>query len=273
MGGERLLITGTTGFLGRAILERLRAARPAWAADCEVLSPSRAAEPRCDLDDPDRLSHYVRELAPDRILHVAAESRMGACEQDPEGAMRRNAESTAALAEVGARILFVSTDLVFDGRSAPYRPADPVSPLSAYGASKAQGESAVVAGGGLVVRLPLLFGRSFDGRRGATDMLRAASEECRALSLFSNEFRTPLHIADAADRLLEAIASGRTGFEHCGGPERVSRSELATRFLGLHPIALEFQEVENRDASRPADVSLTTEVGCERSLDEMLRDA
>ena len=81
------------------------------------------------------------------------------------------------------------------------------------------------------------------------------------------------HVADAAVGLLEAVASDRRGIEHLAGPERVSRAELAHRFLSVHPLDLEFREVENEDPTRPPDVSLVGDRPVRRSLDEMLRDS
>ena len=117
----------------------------------------------------------------------------------------------AGLAELwaerfGGRMLFASTDLVFDGRRGPYGEDAAPAPLSVYGATKADGEDRVRHHGGRVVRLPLLFGAD-DSGRGATASLRdtmAAGERC---SLFTNEYRTPLHAKDAAQALVEFAAN------------------------------------------------------------------
>jgi dTDP-4-dehydrorhamnose reductase len=127
-----------------------------------------------------------------------------------------------------------------------------------------------------VVRVPLLFGPSFDGTRGATDMLRSAHREGRELTLFEDEFRTPLHVADAADLLLDLCvdppASGSV--LHLAGPERLSRFAFAQRFAALHPDATPaFRPVRSSDPRRPPDVSLRADRPARRSLDEMLLDS
>ena len=167
----------------------------------------------------------------------------------------------------------MSTDLVFDGLRAPYGPHDSPRPLSVYGSTKVDGEQAVLAAGGTVVRVPLLIGPSHDGRRGATDMLRAAIQAGRRLDLFTDEFRTPLHAVDAARGLVDVLLDGATGIFHLAGHERLSRWELAQRFCALHGLPAEsLNPARSRDPGRPADVSLEG-VEPTRSLDEALRDS
>lgn len=258
----RLLVTGTTGFLGHYVLDACRER----GIECVAAGRSAAAplaegvESRtCDLATPADLAAQLGTLEGiDGILHVAALSAMGACARDPDLAARVNTESTAVLAGLGLPLVFASTDLVFDGRGAPYLPTAVPRPLSVYGATKARGEEAVLRHAGhVVVRLPLLFGPSFDGERGATDMLQPG----RPLRLYTNEFRTPLHCALAAEALLDAFALtgevGRGGILHAAGPTRLSRWEFAidyARRRGLDSSA--WAPSVCVDATRPRDVSL-----------------
>ena len=270
---RRILITGASGYLGHAVL----AAAPG-GSEC-ALAGRRGADVVLDLDVPGSAARAVATVAPDAVLHLAAMSRMGDCAADPAAAERANATTTAALAaatrERGAMLVMVSTDLVFAGDEAPYRADDAPEPISVYGASKRDGERATVDAGGLVVRVPLLFGPSFDGRRGATDMVRAAAREGRTLRLFTDEFRTPLHVADAAAALWELVAERPgSGVMHLAGPERVSRHELGVRFAaiaGLDEVVLE--AASNTDPTRPRDVSLVSDRSAARSLDAMLADS
>lgn len=264
-------VTGASGYLGHAVLAAAgdgRAVVRAGRGDgCEVA---------LDLDRPDAAAAALRAARPAVVLHLAAMSRMADCERDPDAARRANAVAAGALAvaarEVGARFVHVSTDLVFGGDAAPYAADATPQPRSVYGRSKADGERAVLDAGGVVVRVPLLFGPSFDGRRGATDMLRAALRDQRAVALFVDEFRTPLHVADAA-RLLWTIADlpAVGSVLHLAGPERVSRHELGERFRAIAGLtALEIDALPNPDPTRPADVSLRADLPAGRSLDAML---
>ncbi len=265
---EAVLLTGATGFLGRYLCREIE--RRGLRA---VTAGRRDADLAMDLADAASIRAAVAAARPRWILNCGAMSSMGACAADSAAAAVVNARAPAVLAEIGPRTLQVSTDLVFDGRSAPYAATAEPSPTSAYGETKAAGEAPVVDAGGLVARVPLLFGRSFDGRRGATDMLRAAGPD--GLSLFTNEFRTPLHAADAARGLIEMlIDDGRTGVVHLAGRERISRWDFGQRFAAATGVSAEaWRAVECDDPSRPRDVSLVTDWDCGRDLDEALRES
>ena len=225
-----------------------------------------------DLADPASVRRAVEATDPDLVLNCAAVSSLTRCESEPDLAERVNALGPTVLAEAGVRVLQVSTDLVFDGRQAPYPAEAKPHPLSGYGRTKAAAEQAIAAAGGLVVRVPLLFGRSFDGRRGATDMIRRAEHE--RLALFTNEYRTPLHVADAARGLVGMLLDrDRAGVVHLAGVERISRWDLGQRFAKAVGLSVEsFVVGECHDPLRPRDVSMITDWDCGRTLDEALRE-
>lgn len=264
----RILLTGASGFLGRCLAEEVRRRGlplvTAGRAGCDV---------RLDLADPDSISAALREARADLVIHAAALASLAACEADPARAEAVNHLGSLRLAGAArGRIVLVSTDLVFDGTHAPYAREAAASPLGAYARSKARAEEAVRGAGGVVVRVPLLFGRSFDGRRGATDMIRSAANP---LPLFTNEYRTPLHAGDAARGLVElALAAAGPATLHLAGPERVSRYELGRRFLAAGGFASSrLDPVECTDPLRPRDVSLASDWHCGRSLDAALGES
>ncbi|MEO6596050.1 MAG: SDR family oxidoreductase [Planctomycetota bacterium] len=266
----RVLVTGATGFLGPHAVAALRARGHA------VVTVARSAgDAAVDLCAPGIVGAVVQALAPDVVLHLAAMARLGDCEADPDSAMRTNAWLPEQLAQrFGMRLLHVSTDLVFDGRGAPYEESSPVGPLSVYGSTKAEGEERVRARGGRVVRLPLLFGPDAAGR-GASASLRAAQSAGRRSSMFTNEYRTPLHAADAAAALAEMVGDpDGPSLLHLPGPERCSRWEFARRFSAQHGLdAGLLQPVECHDGMRPRDVSLAGTWRAGRSLEAMLADS
>jgi dTDP-4-dehydrorhamnose reductase len=263
----RILLTGASGFLGHHLAAELRARGLDW-----VGAGRREADLPLHLGDPASLD-ALDEVRAAHVLHAAALASLAACEDDPQRAFAVNADATRGLAErCGGQILFVSTDLVFGGDRAPYHADDPPAPRSVYGRSKAVGESAVREAGGLVVRVPLLFGPSFDGLRGATDMLRSARGR---LPLYTNEFRTPLHVVDAARTLVDLLLEGPgAGVLHLAGPERVSRYELGRRFLAAGgETRASLEAATCTDPRRPRDVSLVPDRPAVRSLDAALVDS
>ena len=125
---------------------------------------------------------------------------MGACEADPDAAFAVNARAAAAMVGTGVRVLQVSTDLVFDGRDAPTPRRRRRRRSAPTVARKPPPSRTVRDAGGLVVRVPLLFGRSFDGKRGATDMIPRRRRAAVAVHQ---------RVSDAAARRGCGVGSGR----------------------------------------------------------------
>jgi dTDP-4-dehydrorhamnose reductase len=219
-----------------------------------------------DVCDADALAAAFRKARPQVVLHAAAMARISDCIRNPDHASRVNAEGSAMLArlaaEVGARLVHVSTDLVFDGGKGAYREEDAAEPLSVYGRTKRDAETAILAyPGHAVVRLSLLFGPSVVGRATFFDEQVAALRAGRPVTLFVDEWRTPLSLATAADALTALAKSDYVGLIHLGGPERLSRWEMGLRLasrLGADP-SLVIAGLRDRAPApepRPRDTSL-----------------
>jgi dTDP-4-dehydrorhamnose reductase len=171
----RVLITGGSGLLGRQLMTAF--------ADCEATGTafSRSGTGLCeatgtafsrsgtglkhlDLTDPESVDAFIREVAPDVIIHSAAQRRPDVSEGDPEATAKLNVAATAQLAELaaelGAWMLYLSTDYVFDGTRAPYAVDAEANPLNNYGRSKFEGEEVMRAKlpHGAILRVPILYG-------------------------------------------------------------------------------------------------------------------
>ena len=254
-----VLVFGATGFLGRHVARALRRA----------VRPTRA---ECDVTDPDRVRAVLTEHAPELVVNCAALSRAADCAADPEKARQVNVEFPRVLAEWsaerGARLLHVSTDLVFAGDAPPggYRETDDARPVNEYGESKLAGERAVLAAypAALVVRLPLLFGDSFGRGLGASDSILAAVAAGERPRLFTDEWRTPSDAYLSARTLSRLSVIDVSGILHAAGSERLTRFELGAQVLAANKRSLDCIEPCTRadagmEASRPRDVSLNCE--------------
>jgi dTDP-4-dehydrorhamnose reductase len=171
-------------------------------------------------------------------------------------------------AEVEAHLTTISTDLVFDGTNAPPQglsEEDTPCPLSVYSQTKLAAERATQqSSSNTVVRVALLYGHSHSQSLGVLGWMERAFTERAPLPLFSDEFRTPIHVIDAASAILELSERARPGIWHCGGPARVSRVEFGT----LVAKAMNYDAslirptsrlTINADPARPEDVSLNSE--------------
>ncbi len=232
----RVVLTGASGQLGAYLLDRLAEdghAVAAWSGTDPGHRRGIALRP-VDLTDPAATDRALAEADPDVIIHAAALSHYEGVRRDPERARAVNVEATARLASWcarrGRRLVFTSTDSVFDGTRSWYREDDPAEPIVAYGRTKREAERAVLATPGvLVARLPLLFGPSRSGRVVFFDRALARLREGEPQTFFEDEFRTPLDYATAAAILVRLAEAGTTGLLHVAGRERVSRFELMRR--------------------------------------------
>lgn len=276
------LVLGAAGFLGphavEAALERARRERSDVLAHArrEHQPPAGARAVEADLLQDGQLERLLDRERPARVLLLAALARLGDCERSPARAQAVNAElprrTAAWCAQRGARLVHVSTDLVFGATDAPpggLREEHPPAPLSIYGASKADGERAVLTAhpGALVVRLPLLYGDSRGRGLGAGDSLLAAVARGERPQLFADEWRTPLDAAAAGRALAELLfrPGAPVGLLHVAGTQRVDRHALGLRALraaghseerARELVRSSTRAEAGQAGSRPRDVSL-----------------
>ncbi|XP_031980696.1 methionine adenosyltransferase 2 subunit beta isoform X3 [Corvus moneduloides] len=159
---RRILITGATGLLGRAVFKEFNENN--WNA---VGCGYRRAQPRFEqinLLDSIAVHDIIHDFQPHVIVHCAAERRPDIVESQPDAASQLNVAASANLAKeaagVGAFLIYISTDYVFDGTSPPYKETDVPNPLNLYGKTKLEGEKAVLENNEetAVLRIPVLYG-------------------------------------------------------------------------------------------------------------------
>jgi dTDP-4-dehydrorhamnose reductase len=265
----RILVTGAGGSLGAYVVEALTeggAELIAWGREPGEVRSGGAIQ-AVDLEAAG-LDIRLDEAMPDVVLHLAAVSSAEAARLDPGRAGRVNVEATARIAgwceRRGRRLVFTSTDLVFDGSKAWNREDDPAAPVLAYGRTKREAESLVaMTSRGLVARVSLLYGFRRNGRDAYFDRTVAALRRGEPQRLFEDEFRTPLDLATAARLLIALARTEATGVVHVAGRERMSRFDLIRRAavaLGLDPSLVRANHRADvaLPEPRPADVSLDT---------------
>ena len=259
------LIFGGTGFLGAHVAAHCLAhsrrdatfARPlgstVWAVGRDVSAVPRFGNPRDgveflvrDLKPEGAARVLLEELKPKRVLLLAALSRVRDCEEQLDLAERMNVDLPREVAEWcgqrGARLIHVSSDLVFGADSPPvggFREEDMPAPVSRYGDTKARGEHGVLlaAPAALVVRLPLLYGDSGGRGLGASDSLLMAVDQGAVPPLFTDEYRTPLEVSQVAAALVELLGRNDKGLLHLAGPERLTRHDLGLIVLETHGLS------------------------------------
>jgi dTDP-4-dehydrorhamnose reductase len=239
-----LLVTGATGFLGRHVAE---AAADGWQL---VMPPSAV------LDVRDRASvlDQVTGWRPDAVVHLAY--RRDDRRTTVDGS-RHVAEAAAAC---GARLVHLSTDLVFGGRPRPYTEGDVPDPIVEYGELKARAEREVATAhpAAVLLRTSLLYGTDLVAPC-QLDVDRALDDPS-SITFFTDEERCPAHAADVAAGVLGLLTMPDVrGPLHLAGPEPVTRAEFAAavaRWLGGDPASLRTGSLASAPARRPGRVVL-----------------
>ena len=249
-----LLVTGGTGYLGGELLRRA-GDRPLAATHLHSRpGPGEAEWIRLDIRDAAAVRAAFERVRPAAVVHTAYR-------QDDHAVTTGGTAAVAeAAAAVGARLVCLSSDLVFDGANgAPYTEADPPAPLDEYGRAKAEAERLALdtAPGALVVRTSVIYGGPGPSRaeRGAL----AAAEGRENTVFFEDELRSPILVSDLAGALLELVESDASGILHVAGADAVNRYELARLLVRAHggsPDRIRRGTIAGSGLIRPANCAL-----------------
>jgi dTDP-4-dehydrorhamnose reductase len=180
-------------------------------------------------------------------------TNVDACERDPERSTAINAEGTRNIVEAaaghGARVIYLSTDYVFDGtKRGEYLESDPPAPINAYGRSKLAGEAHVMGrAGNLVVRTSWVFG---EGRNFVRTILNA-SREGGPLRVVDDQRGRPTWALDIARSLTHLVRTGTTGIVHVAGDgEPCTWADLAELVLGVAGVAVPVERLDSESYRR-----------------------
>ena len=195
-----------------------------------------------DLRNHNEVRQLFNQVPPDGIIHCAAISNTGLCETQPELADEVNVGTTRLLAELaeGIPLVFLSTDIVFDGLKGSYKEDDVCAPINVYGMTKREAERLVLKNPmHSILRLSLNGGISPTGDRGFNEVLRRSFAGGNEVKLFTDEYRQPIPATVTADIIWEVFLNRWAGIYHLGGAERMSRYEigvlLAQRWPNYNP--------------------------------------
>lgn len=234
----RILVTGASGQLGYDVERELE------RRGIEHLGTSSR---ELDITDREAVERLMAAYRPDAAIHCAAYTKVDLAEDEPERCWAVNADGTRNLAatcrEIGAKMLYISTDYVFPGTGErSYETGDPTGPVNTYGRSKLAGELAVqsLLEKYFIVRISWVFGKN--GNNFVKTMLRLAETKAE-LSVVCDQIGSPTYTADLAPLLCDMVQTERYGVYHATNEGMCAWSEfaeaifeLAGRQVVVHPI-------------------------------------
>lgn len=266
----RVLVTGASGFVGGHIAlglaeNSLHVIASGGLHECP-LEVRCAAEQTLsfNLQSQESILKLFEDARPDAIVHAAALANPSACEKNPEEARLVNVEGMKNLLAVFKSLpskplfIYISTDLVFDGGCAPeggFHEEDEARPISVYGKSKLEAERILLNEyeKAFVARICLVYGNELGGRQGFLTWILGALKESKPLTLFVDEFRTPIYASDVNGSIIEILSRyerNETSLSlllnyskpharvfHVPGSERISRYDFAKKLIKItgHP--------------------------------------
>jgi len=223
--GETVVILGS-GQIGRALHQELLQRE---CAGCTLLAHNEA-----DVTDIESLLDSVAPLKPTLIFHTAALTKVNECERNPGLAFAVNTRGTANVVEIardlGARVVYFSTDYVFPGKDdGEYDEDDSPQPLNVYGASKLRGEEiAIEYEGSTVIRAAEVFAPT--GRNFPLAVLAKYGEGSK-IEVVNDEYATPTYAPHFASAVLDLVAVAEHPLYHLRGPEELTYHDFAQRIF------------------------------------------
>ena len=256
----KLLVTGAGGMLGRAVVEA------AQRLGHSVVACTRA---QCDVTDADATRQAVAAARPSAVINCAAYTDVDGAETDRRGAEAVNASGAghvaAAAAAVGAMIVHVSTDYVFDGsKREPWLESDPVGPLGVYGETKLAGEEAVMAAdrAHAIARTAWLYGA---GGKNFVDTMLTLGAQRDEVSVVTDQIGCPTWTGQLAPALVElAERPAETGIHHIAAAGSCSWNEFALEIFERAGIDCRVLPATSAQFVRPARRPAYSVLGTER---------
>jgi dTDP-4-dehydrorhamnose reductase len=232
---KRILVTGGSSYLGQCLLPIAQHQQHQifFTYYSRGPNPLPGESRRLDLRDSQAVNDLVSSWQPHAIIHLAGSDRS----EDMGAVIVQGAENVVrAAGMVDARLIHLSSDVIFDGRHGPHLESEPPSPIHAYGEAKAAAES-IVAGytNHIIVRTSLIY--SLTHMDYGTQWMTSALQAGKPVTLFDDQFRNPVWADTLANGCLELIELDHQGILNIAGDQDLSRADFGLRMLdwwGVH---------------------------------------
>lgn len=222
----RILVTGATGQLGYDVCQRLTALG---------IENKGLGSQDCDLTDKSQVESVFHEYSPDAVIHCAAYTAVDKAESEPDLCRKINVDGTKYITEVchelDAKLIYISTDYVFDGKGdIPFEAEASINPQNVYGKTKAEGEAVVLNGleKYFIVRISWVFG--INGNNFVKTMLRLGAEK-DSLNVVDDQVGSPTYTFDLAVLLADMIQTEKYGIYHATNEGYCSWAEFADSIM------------------------------------------
>ena len=220
---------------------------------------------KLDIRNRGGVDKLVKNISPDVVIHTAALTNVDYCETNKREAWDVNVEGTRNIAEasrlVNSKMVYISTDYVFDGEQGMYREYDRPNPLNHYGETKYEGEKVVqeLCSDYLIARPSVLYG--WHPKPNFVTWVIKELRQGHEINIVRDQFNSPTLVDNLVDLILKLIERGETGVYHTSGSERINRFKFTLKIADafnldrnlINPVT---PDELNWVAERPRDSSL-----------------
>jgi len=228
------MITGSSGLLGLNLAVEASKEHNVIGVDLAEINAKGFNTRIADLLTPGTIETLLDEEKPDWLIHCAALANIDACEENPEIAQRLNADLPGEIAtsahSKGVKMVYISTDAVFDGQKGDYLETDVPSPQNHYAQTKLDGERAVLdaAPDAIVVRVNF-YGWSLSGNRSLAEFFFNNLGTGNPIKGFTDVYYNPMLVNDLAEILLQMLSKDLSGIYHMVSSEKLSKYDFAVK--------------------------------------------
>jgi dTDP-4-dehydrorhamnose reductase len=267
---KRLLVTGGNGLLGSKIIntsnEKYEVAATYYNNPLKIknnLFP-------LNITKKEDISQLFKKTNPDHVIHTAAMTDVDYCENHLDEARKVNVEGTKNIGELckdaGARLIFISTDFVFDGKKGHYSEEEVPNPINNYGKTKLEAERELqkLNFDCIIARVSVLYGWNLIEKPNFVTWLIEELKKNRNVNIVEDQWNSPTYADNCAEILQKLLKFGKPGIYHTSGSERISRLEFAKKIayvFGLNQLLIKKTKTTffAQKARRPQDSSLSIE--------------
>jgi dTDP-4-dehydrorhamnose reductase len=264
---QKLLITGTSGLLGNNIVE---VAKHSYKViPTYNTKPLHSNSLKLEITNLNEALSIFNKLEPNIVIHTASETNVDKCETEKEHAWKTNVEGTRNIAEacqeVNAKLVYISTDYVFDGEKGLYNEEDKPNPVNYYGLTKLEGEKQVIeyCKNYAILRTSVLYGWHPWKQNFATWIINKLKRQ-QEITVVKDHYNTPTLADNLAEMSVEVTKKDLRGLYHASGSKRISRYEFAKQIAKTYNLnadlikPVKMSQLTAWIAKRPRDSSLNT---------------
>jgi dTDP-4-dehydrorhamnose reductase len=267
-GKRRIVITGSSGFIGSEIYRQLDT--PKYFNDLYVVP----LKYRMDISEQSQVVDILSEARPDIIIHLAGVSSPDICEINQEHAYNINYLGTKHIvdysASIGCKLVYASTDYVFDGDSGPYRETTTQSPINYYGRTKVLGEKYILNNhkeNSSIIRIPIVYGAH---EKSFVNQIIIALAEKKNIYLNNTQIRYPIFCEDLASYFVKVVVGDHSGILHIPGLTGITKyawGKYIASIVKREDYAIRINDVLGTcEALRPRDCNLVSNNGMNVNL-------